>query len=101
MDKVRNFFVSSDLMNQFFEVMKEQKIIRYESQKISAEVFITDDKSTSKDIFTHICLTVDNRDEFVNKANKMGYKVNKVPRKDKDSYYLFVKDNYGNLYEIK
>ncbi|MBY8982797.1 MAG: VOC family protein [Candidatus Lokiarchaeota archaeon] len=101
MDKVRNFSVSSELMNEFFGIKKEQKIIRYESQNVVAEVFITEDNNTSKDILTHICLIIDNRDDFVNKANTMGYKVTKVLRKDKDTYYLFIKDNYGNVYEIK
>ncbi len=99
--KTRSFNVSADLMEQFFDVKKEQKIIRYENDEVSFEVFITDNTSKSKDIFTHVCLVVEDRDEFLNKALSMGYPTIKVPRKDGNGYYLFIKDTYGNLYEIK
>ncbi len=99
--KVRSFNVSSDLMNEFFGIEKEQKIIRYENSNLSAEVFITEDDSTSQDTLTHLCFTIEDRDTFINKANTLGYKIIKVPRKDKNSYYLFIKDHYGNTFEIK
>jgi len=31
----------------------------------------------------------------------MGYDIVKVPRKDGVGYYLFIKDSFQNLYEIK
>lgn len=99
--KVRNFIVSSELMKEFFGIEKEQKILRYENDNIAAEVFITDDKSNSKDSFTHQCLIVNERDDFLNRAITLGYKVTKVSREEKDSYYLFIRDHYGNTYEIK
>jgi catechol 2,3-dioxygenase-like lactoylglutathione lyase family enzyme len=99
--KVRTFRVSSDLMEKFFGVKKEQEIIRYENDDLSVEVFITNDDRKAKDIFTHSCLIVKNRDKFVEKASSMGFTVIKVPRKNSDGYYLFIKDSYQNLYEIK
>ncbi|MFX1337533.1 MAG: VOC family protein [Promethearchaeota archaeon] len=99
--KTRSFTVSTDLMEQFFDIKKDQTIIRYENNEISFEVFITDDYSKAKDVFTHVCLIIEERDEFVNKSLSMGYTTIKVPRKDGVGYYLFIKDTYGNLYEIK
>jgi hypothetical protein len=99
--KTRSFTVSEDLMEQFFEVKKEQKLIRYEKNELNFEVFITDDTTKSKDTFTHVCLVIEDRDNFVNKSLSMGYTTIKVIRKDGDGYYLFIKDSYGNLYEIK
>jgi catechol 2,3-dioxygenase-like lactoylglutathione lyase family enzyme len=99
--KARSFNVSADLMEQFFGLKKEQQLIRYENSNLSFEIFITDDISKTKDLFTHVCLVVEDRDEFVNKSLSMGYITIKVPRKDGDGYYLFIKDSYGNLYEIK
>ena len=99
--KTRSFIVSSDLMEKFFGVSKEQKIIRYEKEALSFEVFITNDDSKAKDVFTHSCLLIENRDDFVNKASSMGYNVVKVPRKEGEGYYLFIKDSFQNLYEIK
>ena len=99
--KTRSFTGSADLMEKFFGISKEQKILRYEKESLSIEVFITDDDSKAHDIFTHVCLLIENRDDFVNRANSMGYDTIKVPRKDGDGYYLFIKDFFHNLYEIK
>jgi len=99
--KARSFNVSADLMEQFFGSNKAQRLIRYENDDLSFEIFITDDNSKTKDLFTHVCLVVEDRDEFVKKSLSMGYTTIKVPRKDGDGYYLFIKDSYGNLYEIK
>jgi catechol 2,3-dioxygenase-like lactoylglutathione lyase family enzyme len=99
--KVRQFEVNADLMDQFFNVAQKTELIRYENDKIAAEIFITGDNSSSKDYFTHQCLLVEERDKFLEKAQKMGYKCVKVPRKEKNSYYLFIQDSFGNIYEIK
>ena len=99
--KVRTFSVPINLMVAFFGIKKEHEVIRYENEKLSAEVFITNDNSRTKDIFTHSCLLVKNRDELVEKASSMGFTVIKVPRKGSNDYYLFIKDSFQNLYEIK
>lgn len=99
--KLRFFLVSSDLMEQFFKVKKEHKVIRYGNEEVSIEVFITDDKSKAIDKFTHICLVIEDRAKLIDTARQMNYEVIKVPRKNSDVFYLFIKDKYGNLYEIK
>ena len=99
--KTRSFIVSVDLMKKFFGKEKEQKIVRYENENLSFEVFITEDNSKSNDIFSHICLVIDDRDNIVEQSLSMGYKTIKVPRKNSDGYYLFITDSFGNLYEIK
>ncbi|GAH33544.1 unnamed protein product, partial [marine sediment metagenome] len=35
------------------------------------------------------------------KASSMGYDVVKVPRDDSNGYYLFIRDSFHNIYEIK
>lgn len=99
--KLRSFVVSSDLMEQFFKVKKEHKVIRYGNEEVSIEVFITDDKSKVLDKFTHICLVIEDRAKLINTARQMNYEVIKVPRKNSDVFYLFLKDKFDNLYEIK
>ncbi|GAG59308.1 unnamed protein product [marine sediment metagenome] len=99
--KLRSFVVSSDLMEQFFKVEKEHKVIRYGNEEVSVEVFITDDKSKVLDKFTHMCLVIEDRAKLIDVARQMNYEVIKVPRKDSDVFYLFLKDKFGNLYEIK
>lgn len=99
--KIKTFSVSAELMEKFFRINKEYVFVRYQNDNLGVEVIITNDNSKSIDIFTHSCLTVDNRDEFVNISSSMGYTTIKVPRKENEGYYLFVKDSFGNLYEVK
>lgn len=100
-EKTRSFTVSSDLTDQFFGVKKDQKIIRYEKDGISFEVFITDDDDYAKDTFTHACLVIDDKEDLINKARLLNFETIKVPRKNDERYYLFLKDSFRNLYEIK
>ncbi|MFX0080406.1 MAG: VOC family protein [Candidatus Hodarchaeota archaeon] len=101
LEKKRSKLVTADLIKEFFGVKREYKSVLYGNNEVSFEVFITDDKSRVKDVFTHSCLLVENRDEFMSKATSMGYDVIKVPRKDSDGYYLFIRDTFQNTYEIK
>ena len=100
LQKVKSFTVSKDLMNQFFGVNKDQQIIRYSNESVSIEVFIVNGNDKSSDKFTHTCIIMD-RDKLVDDARKKGYEVIKVPREGSDNYYLFIKDDFGNLFEIK
>lgn len=99
--EVRSFLVPEDLMVKFFGIKKDQVIVRYACNGFDIEVFITDDNSKVKDRFTHSCLLIAERDNLINRALSMGYETIKVPREDRNDYYLFIKDSYGNLYEIK
>lgn len=99
--KLRSFAVSSELMEQFFKVKKEHRVIRYGNEEVSIEVFITDDKSKAIDKFTHMCLEIEDRAKLIDTARQMNYEVIKVPRKNSYVFYLFLKDKFGNLYEIK
>ena len=101
LEKGRSKLVSADLMNDFFGVKNEHKFIVYSSNQATFEVFITNNKSRAQDIFTHSCLLVEDREKLLSKASSMGYKIIKVPRKDGNGYYLFIRDLFRNLYEIK
>ncbi|MFX1281305.1 MAG: VOC family protein [Promethearchaeota archaeon] len=99
--KIRSKSVSSELIKAFFGGKGEYKFVQYAGNEVNFEVFITNDKSSVKDVFTHSCLLVENRDDFLSKSSSMGYDIIKVPRDENNSYYLFIKDTFGNLYEIK
>ena len=99
--QIKSFMVSDDLMEQFFGVRKEQKIVRYGNDEVSVEVFITDENNQASDKFTHNCLIIEDRISLIEKARKLNIEVIKVSRKDSENFYLFLKDSYGNLFEIK
>jgi len=101
MRKIHSFLVSADKMMNFFGVNQEYQFLRYEDENLGVEVIITNDNSKSTDLFTHPCLIIENRDDLIEKAQKLEFHVIKVPRDDGSGYYLFIKDNYDNLYEIK
>ncbi len=99
--KTRTFSVSADMAEKFFGVNRDLNVIRYTDDNIDFEVIITEDNSKVKDIFTHPCVLVKNRDNLVENAKVMGFTTLIMPRKDSNSYYLFIKDSFGNLYEVK
>ncbi|MFX1344665.1 MAG: VOC family protein [Promethearchaeota archaeon] len=99
--KIRSKFVSENLMKKFFDAKRDCKYVIYGNKDSNFEVFITNDNSRAKDVYTHSCLLIEHRDDFVDKASSMGYDLVKVPRKDSDAYYLFIRDSFRNLYEIK
>jgi catechol 2,3-dioxygenase-like lactoylglutathione lyase family enzyme len=101
MKKERDFVVSEDLIEQFFGVRKEQRIIRYEDENMSVETFIMDEDSIALNTFTHTCLLIEDREKLIEKAKELHFTVIKVPRKNTTGFYLFLKDNFGNLFEIK
>lgn len=101
LQRTRSFTVSADLMNQFFSLNNDLPVIRYGNSNLNFEVFITGNVEKAKNTFIHSCIVIDNRDEFLNKAITLRFPTIKVPRKDGDSYYLFIKDLFDNLYEIK
>jgi hypothetical protein len=101
LEKTRAFTVPIKLMKSFFWTSKEQNIVRYEKDNVSFEVFITEDESQALDQFSHSCLIIENRDELIQKAKQKQFEVIKVEREGSSIYYLFIKDKFGNLYEIK
>jgi len=99
--KTKTFTVSAELMEKFFGINKEHNFVRYQNDNLGVEVIITNDNSKAIDVFTHSCLILDNREAFIKKSSSMGFKTIKVPRKNGEGYYYFIKDSFGNLYEVK
>ena len=99
--KVKIFSVDKEKMSQFFNVNESHNFIRYQQQEFSVEVIITNTLEKVKDTFTHACIMVEDSIKLIEKAADMGYRVIKVPRNKGDGYYLFLRDNFGNLFEIK
>ncbi|MHA1885279.1 MAG: VOC family protein [Promethearchaeota archaeon] len=99
--KIRAKTVSADLVENFFGINREHRFIQYGDDNSNFEIFITDDTTRASDIFTHTCIVIENRDEVIEKGTSMGFKFIRIPRKDGNGYYLFVRDLFNNLYEIK
>jgi catechol 2,3-dioxygenase-like lactoylglutathione lyase family enzyme len=49
---------------------------------------------------SHCCLTVDNRDAFLETCERMDVTIHRIPRPD-GSFLVFIEDGDKNLFEIK
>jgi len=97
MPKTRSFTVSEELSKKIFGISKDVNVDVYSNNNTIFEVFITEKKS--KQYYEHICIEIDNKDEFVKKCKKYGLKPNIIKKGEKN--LLFVKDFANNLYEVK
>lgn len=88
-------------MNSIFGINKEMKVVRYGNDNYDLEIFITEDLKVDENSISHIGITVEDKEEFLKKSQSLGFRVNKILKKDEDTYYLFVRDASGNYFEIK
>jgi catechol 2,3-dioxygenase-like lactoylglutathione lyase family enzyme len=97
--KIKSFVLSNDLAHRIFGIDREYHVVVYGNDRFTAEVFI-DDRSPERDkSLEHVCLEVEDREEFVKKCEAMHVEVNRIPKGD--ALLTFVKDYDGNLFEIK
>ena len=95
--KTRSFTLSAQLSEEVFGIEKTVDIDVFDNGNVIFEIFITDDKSKSS--FSHICIEIENREEFIKSCKKNGLKPYIIPKGEKQ--LLFVRDFSDNLYEIK
>ena len=99
-EKTREFVVDAELIEAFFGVKGKRQFLRYERNGMAFEV-IVDEGGGASDDFTHLCLMVDDKKSLSERAVGLGFEVIKKQRNDGSDFYLFIKDKFGNLYEIK
>lgn len=87
------------LSQAIFNIASDLKMINYTNDDSHFEIFIHDQKKTKAGIIEHTCLEVENRDDFLNRCQSLGIKINRVPKGDKTLVFIF--DFDGNLFEIK
>ena len=97
MKPVKNFVLRKDLAATIFEIDEEINVFLLQKDKVVFEVFIT--KEYRKQAFDHVCFSINNRENFINKVIKSGYKVIRIEREFFD--LIFIKDKDGNIFEIK
>lgn len=98
LEKIKNKTVSKDLSNGLFNLEREFQVIDYGNEDVKFEVFIDKSLSAPELAVGHTCLETGDRDEFLSKAEKMGYQVRRMAKGEK--VVVFVKDSNNNLFEI-
>ncbi|MBW2004740.1 MAG: VOC family protein [Deltaproteobacteria bacterium] len=96
--EINKFDLFDDLSEKIFGINNTVPVRYFSSDDLGIELFLTDKEQ--KPVYNHICISVQNRDNMIKKAKSMGFPVTKIKRESKD-YLLFIKDNSGNIFEIK
>ena len=99
LDKVRSRILPSAIAKKIFGIDVEYKIIDYANDNIHLEVFIANKKNLQRRTVEHVCLEVDNLEEFLGRCKGMYIDILTIPKGD--AFLTFVTDYDGNLFEIK
>ena len=95
--KEKSYTLSKDLSEKIFNIPSETEIVVYKNDKICFEVFLSKYKKETD--YTHICIEVKDRKEFMKLCQKRGLNSQIIKKGDKK--LMFIKDFSNNLYEIK
>ena len=93
----KSFTLSKELTKNIFGIFEDILIDVYENEESCFEVFITD--KITKYRYEHICIEIENIDDFISNCKKYG--IDPIFVKKGLKTLLFIKDFSGNLYEIK
>ncbi len=97
MELQRNFILNRFLAKTIFGIERELEVYSGEIGNLKLELFTTDQEISKT--CNHICLSVSERDKFIEKIKENGYECTVLKREMSD--LVFVKDKSGNLFEIK
>ena len=88
-----------ELANSIFNVDEELKILNYTNGNVHFEIFIDGRHSYDNTRIEHVCIEVKDLADFLDRCRSLGVEQFQVPRGDRS--LTFVRDNDGNLFEIK
>ncbi len=97
--EIKSAILDKELAGQIFDIACESQLILYANDDLTVEVFVPASAFKKVNTFVHLCLEVEDREEFAVKCQAMGVVVKKIPKGD--SELIFVEDYDGNLFEIK
>jgi catechol 2,3-dioxygenase-like lactoylglutathione lyase family enzyme len=94
--KVKSTLLSKELSTAIFDIDQEVCFELYDDGATRFEVFIT--KRPPVLTFAHICIAVDDKEDFIARCETKGLKPFFVEKNAKQ--LLFVRDFSGNLFEV-
>jgi len=97
MKQIKNFVLRKSLATNIFDINEEITVFLLQKDKVVFEIFIT--TGNRKQAFDHVCISIKNRESFINKVLLNGYQVIRIERELFD--LIFIKDKDGNIFEIK
>ena len=99
LEKSRTKTLPAFLSKSIFDIDAELNIINYLNEDLHFEIFIIERSKDSSRQIGHLCLEVDDLNDFLNKCKVLGVEAARIPKSDKT--LTFIRDFDGNLFEIK
>jgi len=94
---IKKFTLSKDISGQIFNIEKETEVTVVGKNDFSMELFKSN--KTGYSDYQHICITVNNREQVIQKAKGNNYPCIIIKKDIAD--IVFIKDKSDNLFEVK
>ena len=98
LEEVNKMDLSEDLSKKIFGISDAVSVTFLSGDNFLIELFLTDHKQNP--VYNHTCISINNRDNIIEKAKSGGFFVTNIKRELKDNF-VFIKDNSGNIFEVK
>ena len=97
MSEIRHFVLDKDLTREIFGIKKETTVFQLQKNEILLEIFLIPERFENG--FSHLCISISDREEIAEKADQNGYSCMRLKRGN--SNMIFIKDKSGNIFELK
>jgi len=97
MSKVKSFILEKFLSNKIFGIPAETTVYQLKNGELLLEIFVDPIKKMKG--YNHICIKVNQRESFIQRAIASNYECTRIERTGAD--LVFIKDKSGNIFEIK
>ena len=87
------------LSKAIFNVGSSLTMIHYHNEQIHFEIFVTGQPVKNSRQVEHICLEVDDLQIFLGKCRDLNIEISQIPKGDRT--LTFIRDDDGNLFEVK
>ncbi len=87
------------LSKAIFNVDSELIMINYQGEQVHFEIFITGHSKNDGRQIEHVCLEVNDLQNFLKKCHDLDVEISQIPKGDRS--LIFIRDYDGNLFEIK
>ncbi len=99
LEKLETKSITAELSAGIFQVNSPYDMLNYGDDRLKFEIFLSDRRDFVEKQIGHVCIDVDDLDQFLADCNALDVEVRRVPKGD--SQVTFIADYDGNLFEIK
>ena len=99
-ERIKDFQAPPELMDNLFGVNESVRVMVYDAGPIMLEVFVSPAQAGRTGGYTHLCLAIADKEALIRNAADAGFAIRRHERPD-GSHIVFLRDEDGNLYEIK